>query len=157
MTRVDHRLLHGQVAFTWTKFTGANCILIANDSVAKDSLRMAALRLAKPEGMKLVMKTVDDSIAAITSGVTDKYELFIIAESIDDVYRLAKGLEGTPRALKEVNIGGVKPEEGKREVSMAVFVSDEECDKIRELEAAGTHCYAQMVPSNKAEDMLKLI
>ena len=28
--RVDHRLLHGQVAFSWTSALGADCILIAN-------------------------------------------------------------------------------------------------------------------------------
>ena len=30
--RVDHRLLHGQVAFSWTSALGADCILIANDA-----------------------------------------------------------------------------------------------------------------------------
>ncbi len=33
LLRVDHRLLHGQVAFSWTQYVGADCILIANDSV----------------------------------------------------------------------------------------------------------------------------
>lgn len=41
LVRVDHRLLHGQVAFTWVKMIGTDCILIANDSVAKDELRMS--------------------------------------------------------------------------------------------------------------------
>ena len=31
--RVDHRLLHGQVAFSWTSALGADCILIANTAV----------------------------------------------------------------------------------------------------------------------------
>ena len=34
--RVDHRLLHGQVAFSWTSALGADCILIACDDVMKD-------------------------------------------------------------------------------------------------------------------------
>ena len=29
LMRVDHRLLHGQTAFTWSKAVGADCILIA--------------------------------------------------------------------------------------------------------------------------------
>lgn len=157
MTRIDHRLLHGQVAFSWIKFTGADCILIANDAVAADSLRMAALRLAKPEGVKLVMKSVEDSIAAIRSGVTDKYELFIIVESVEDAYRLARGLGGTPHALKSINLGGVKVEEGKRQISMAVFLSEAECDRVRELEDSGVHLYVQMVPSDTAQDALALI
>ena len=153
MVRVDHRLLHGQGAFTWIKSVGADCILIAHDAVAANDLRMAALRMAKPEGCKLVMKSIDDSVKALNSGVTDKYNLFIITETIADVARLANAVDG----IKEINLGGVKVEEGKKQISKAVFVSDEECDTIRDLEARGIHMYVQMVPDEPAEDALKLI
>ena len=36
LVRVDHRLLHGQVAFSWTNGVGANCILVASDTVVHD-------------------------------------------------------------------------------------------------------------------------
>lgn len=153
MTRVDHRLLHGQVAFTWIRQVGADCILIANDAVAKDELRMSVLRMAKPQGVKLVMKGVDDSIKALTSGVTDKYNLFIITESIEDAWRLCKAVP----AIRELNIGGVKVEDGKRQISEAVFVSDEECARIRELDAAGVHVFVQMTPSERSDEAMKLI
>ncbi|HJG62398.1 MULTISPECIES: PTS sugar transporter subunit IIB [Enorma] len=153
MTRVDHRLLHGQVAFTWIRQVGADCILIANDAVAKDELRMSVLRMAKPQGVKLVMKSVDDSIKALTSGVTDKYNLFIITESIEDAWRLCKAVP----AIRELNIGGVKVEDGKRQISEAVFVSDEECARIRELDAAGVHVFVQMTPSERSDEAMKLI
>ena len=153
MTRVDHRLLHGQVAFTWIRQVGADCILIANDAVAKDELRMSVLRMAKPQGVKLVMKSVDDSIKALTSGVTDKYNLFIITESIEDAWRLCKAVP----ANRELNIGGVKVEDGKRQISEAVFVSDEECARIRELDAAGVHVFVQMTPSERSDEAMKLI
>lgn len=153
MTRVDHRLLHGQVAFTWIRQVGADCILIANDAVAKDELRMSVLRMAKPQGVKLVMKSVDDSIKALTSGVTDKYNLFIITESIEDAWRLCKAAP----AIRELNIGGVKVEDGKRQISEAVFVSDEECARIRELDAAGVHVFVQMTPSERSDEAMKLI
>ena len=150
MTRVDHRLLHGQVAFTWIKAVGADCILIANDDVAKDELRMAVLKMAKPQGTKLVMKSVEDSIKALTSGVTDKY---IITESIEDVWRLCRAVP----AIREVNIGGVKVEEGKRQISKAVFVSDEECAQIRDLVDDGIHVFVQMTPSDESDEAMKLI
>lgn len=153
MTRVDHRLPHGQVAFTWIRQVGADCILIANDAVAKDELRMSVLRMAKPQGVKLVMKSVDDSIKALTSGVTDKYNLFIITESIEDAWRLCKAVP----AIRELNIGGVKVEDGKRQISEAVFVSDEECARIRELDAAGVHVFVQMTPSERSDEAMKLI
>lgn len=73
LCRVDHRLLHGQVAFSWSHALGADAILIVSDEVASNEVRMKTMRLAKPVGIKLVIKGVDDSIKAIKSGVTDKY------------------------------------------------------------------------------------
>ncbi len=39
LVRIDDRLIHGQVAYTWTGYLGANVILIANDQVLKDELK----------------------------------------------------------------------------------------------------------------------
>ena len=50
LLRVDHRLLHGQVAFSWTQGLGADCILIANDDVPKNDIRKTTIKLAKPAG-----------------------------------------------------------------------------------------------------------
>ena len=98
--RVDHRLLHGQVAFSWTSALNVDCILIANDSVMKDELRKTTLKMAKPNGVKLVMKNIEDSIKAINSGVTDKYKLFIVVESIADAAALIDGVE----SIKALNL-----------------------------------------------------
>ena len=36
LTRVDHRLLHGQVATSWVGTLGADCIFCVGDHVAND-------------------------------------------------------------------------------------------------------------------------
>ena len=90
LLRVDHRLLHGQVVFSWCGQLNPNCILIANDAAATDDVRKAALRLGKPNNVKLVIKTVEDSIAAINEGKTDKYSLMIVTSNVKDAVRLAR-------------------------------------------------------------------
>ena len=87
LCRVDHRLLHGQVAFSWSHALGADAILIVSDEVASNEVRMKTMRLAKPVGIKLVIKSVDDSIKAIKSGVTDKYRLLVVTGSVADAER----------------------------------------------------------------------
>ena len=57
LLRVDHRLLHGQVAFSWKNAVEADCILIACDAVMKDDLRKTSIKLAKPSGVKLVIRS----------------------------------------------------------------------------------------------------
>ena len=40
LVRVDHRLLHGQVIFSWTKQVGTNYIIVADDKVPNDPISM---------------------------------------------------------------------------------------------------------------------
>ena len=153
LVRVDHRLLHGQVVFKWSKVLGIDCILIASDSVAKDSLRMSALRMAKPENCKLVIKSIADSIKALNSGVTDKYRLLIITETIHDAYELAMHVS----AIQSINLGGAKMMEGRRQISKAVFVSDQDAEELKQLNAKGIHVDVQIVPDDAPEDVMKLL
>ena len=50
LLRVDHRLLHGQVVFSWVSALDPDCSLVANDDVVKDELRNTTLKLGKPNG-----------------------------------------------------------------------------------------------------------
>ena len=131
--RVDHRLLHGQVAFSWTSYLSADCILIANDAVMKDEIRKASIKLAKPQGVKLVIKNIEDSIKSINSGATDKYKLFIVVESVEDAYRLVQGTS----CIKSINLGGTKAKEGTRNISKAINVLPSEEEMLKELTKDG--------------------
>lgn len=153
LTRIDHRLLHGQVAFSWTKFLESDCILLASDELVKDELKMNAMRMAKPTGIKLVMKSIDDSIKALNSGVTDKYKLFVIVESVEAAYKLANACP----SITSINVGGMKSRDDRRQVSKAVFVSDDDIEKIQELNNKGVELFVQLVPSDKKQDIINLI
>lgn len=142
--RVDHRLLHGQVAFSWTSALGADCILIANDDVMQDELRKTTIKMAKPQGVKLVMKNVDDGIAAVNSGITDKYKLFIVVESIRDAYRFAT----ETNVITSINLGGTKANEHTKNISKAMNVTEEEITLLKELLDKGVEVEIRMVPND---------
>ena len=153
LTRIDHRLLHGQVAFSWTIRRASDCILIANDELMKDELKMSAMRMAKPTGVKLVMKSIDDSIKALNSGVTDKYKLFIIVASVEDAYRLCKAVD----RIKTINVGGMKQREDRRQISKAVFISDEDEKMLRELNDQGIELEVRLVPGDTKQKVVDLL
>lgn len=144
LLRVDHRLLHGQVAFSWTSALGVDCILIANDSVLQDEIRKTTLKLSKPNGVKLVIKSIDDSIEAINSGKTDKYNLFIIVESIKDAEKLALSCS----AVKNVNLGGTKNTEGKKKISKAIFVTNDDIQSIRNMHENNINVEIRQIPAD---------
>ena len=122
LLRVDYRLVHGQVAISWSRHIGEDCILVANDEVAKDEMRQSMLRLSKPQGMKLVIKSIEDSVKSIKSGVTDKYKMFIVVNNIQDVERLAKEIP----ELNYVNLGVLPANENTKALSKAINVTSED-------------------------------
>ncbi len=149
LLRVDHRLLHGQVAFSWTKFLGTNCILIANDGLMKDEVRMATINLAKPQGVKVVMKNIEDSIKAIKSGVTDKYNLLIVVESVEDAINLVESIAD----IKQINLGGTKPREGTRVISKAINLTELELDALKKVQEKGIEVEIRQVPNDKKQSI----
>ena len=145
--RVDHRLLHGQVAFSWTQELGVDCILIANDDVPNNEIRKTAIKLAKPQGVKLVIKNINNSIKALQSGVTDKYRLFIVVESVADAYALARAYP----AINHINLGGTKPVENTIQISKAINVTTDDEKKLDELVKNGCEVEIRQVPNDKKE------
>ena len=145
LLRVDHRLLHGQVAFSWTQYVGADCILIANDNVPEDELRKT--KLAKPPSVKLVIKNINDAIESIKSGVTDKYHLFIVVESVNDAWRIASAVEG----IKSINLGGIKAKEGSKNISKAINLLPEEIEQLQQLVGKGVEVEIRQVPNDRKQ------
>ena len=144
LVRVDHRLLHGQVVFIWTASIGVDCILIANDDVANDPIQKGILKLSQPPGVKLIFKSVKDSIEALNSGITDKYNLMIITSNVDDGYELASKVE----QIRSLNLGNVKLRENTHNLSKLVHVTDEEEKKLKALAAAGIEVEIRAVPND---------
>lgn len=141
--RVDHRLLHGQVAFAWTSHVGCDCILLVSETVLDEPLRLSAIKLAKPTGVKLVIKNTEDSITALKDGRTDKYKLFIVTETIESAVRIMK-----ETGHGKLVLGGTRPEKDKKKIASAMYVTDEEQEMLRGLVANGQEVVIQMLPTN---------
>lgn len=152
LVRVDHRLLHGQVAVSWFNSLGANTILVTNDAVANDDFRKSAIRLAKPDKAKLVMKSIDDSIKAIKSGATDKYKMLIVVESVADAEKLIKG---TQDSIKTLNLGGTKAGENTVNYSKTINLTHEDEEILVQLQQSDVDIYIQQVPNEDRQEFVK--
>mgnify|MGYP000753417806 CR=1 FL=1 len=137
LVRVDYRLLHGQVAFSWTAGLGADCILLVSDTLLDDPVRVASVKLAKPPGVKVVVKNIEESINAVQSGITDKYKLFVVCETIEGAVRFIK-----ETGTGSLNLGGTRPGKEKKEIAPVVYVS-------HEIKKDGVDIFVQMIPESK--------
>lgn len=129
LTRVDHRLLHGQIAVSWVQGMHANCIFCVGDHVANDPIWRTTLKLGKPAGCKLVIKDMAHAIEVINSSVTDKYRMLICLQTIAEAKQL---IDGCPQ-IKSLNLGNTKATATTREVARQVFLEPEEEEILRQL------------------------
>ena len=67
LTRIDNRMIHGQVATQWSSYLGANLLLVANDKVAADPMRQGLMDMAAPAG-----ENPQDVVKLVEGGVPIK-------------------------------------------------------------------------------------
>ena len=89
LTRIDNRLVHGQVATQWCGAIGANLILVANDEVAGNSLRQGLMNMAAPAYAAMRYWTIQKTIDTIHKA-SAKQLIFIVCENPQDVVKLVE-------------------------------------------------------------------
>ena len=151
LTRIDNRLIHGQVATQWSSYLGANLLLVANDKVAGVPMRQGLMDMAAPAGAQTRYFTIEKTINIIGKAA-DRQLIFIICENPQDVLKLVEG--GVP--IKKVNIGNMHMAEGKRQVAGVVAVDDADVAAFKKLQELGVELEIQKVPTEGKEDVSKL-
>lgn len=149
LMRVDERLLHGQVAVTWVSNVNATSILIANDEIMENEMAKMALKMAKPSGMKLAIRSIEDGAALLNDPRSQNIPIFVIVKTIQDAVRLCKKTD----AVKKVNIGGVKKKEGSKLIAAAVHVNEDDLRSLKELAGLVDEVEFRMVPSDSAKTL----
>ncbi|MDU2490961.1 MAG: PTS N-acetylgalactosamine transporter subunit IIB [Clostridium celatum] len=151
LTRIDNRLIHGQVATQWCGSIGANLILVANDVVASDKLRQGLMDMAAPTYASTRYWTIEKTINTIHKA-SERQLIFIVCETPADVLRLVEG--GVP--IKKVNIGNMHMAQGKRQVAGSVAVDDKDVEAFRKLKDLGVELEIRRVPTESTENIDKL-
>ena len=116
--RIDHRLVHGQVAFTWTHFLSATRIIVIDDKVANDDFQKMTLNMAKPAGCKLNIFSVSKALERADKIDSLNDNVFIIFGNCKDA---AGYITGHPK-FKELNLGGIAKKKVLKNMEM-LFIS----------------------------------
>lgn len=151
LTRIDNRLIHGQVATQWSGVLGINLLLVANDEVAGNQMRQGLMNMAAPSYAQTRFFTIQKTIDIIHKASASQ-KIFIICETPQDVLKLVEG--GVP--IKKVNIGNMHMAEGKRQVATSVAVDDSDVAAFKKLQELGVELEIKRVPDTAAENIDKL-
>jgi fructoselysine and glucoselysine-specific PTS system IIB component len=144
LIRIDDRLMHGQVAFTWTPSLGADCLIVANDKVAKDEFQKMTLGLAKPAGTRLLIKSISETIVFLKDEKYKNLKILLLINSVNDASLIANEVT----EIQSINFGGLRSKDGAKSISKAISVTDEDIIIIKELLQKNIELEIRQVPSD---------
>lgn len=144
LTRIDDRLLHGQVIVSWIPFLNIDEIVIVDDEYANDDFMSSLIKEASPEHLSVNVLTIEESKKYLESG-DDKSRILILSRYIENIAKLIElGIK-----INKINIGGLGFHNGRKKFVNAIHLSDSEIDLLKIISAKGIEVEVQMLPKDK--------
>jgi mannose/fructose/N-acetylgalactosamine-specific phosphotransferase system component IIB len=153
LTRIDDRLIHGQVVEGWVNYLKATCILVADDTVAVNPVQRSILEISAPEGLTVIIGSVDDICRKLsTASLVKERAILLFSNPRDVLAALGAGL-----ACTSVNLGGMHFVPGKRKILDVLAVDDADEDAFRKIMQRGVKIEVQTVPTEKPQPLEKVL
>lgn len=148
--RVDDRLIHGQVAMTWTKQLAVQGIVVANDEAANDNTQKMALKMAVPGGIKSLIKPVDEAIRILNNPKASRMRILVLTRTVKDALKVRQSV-GEIGFLNVGNTGrfdGIDVSE-KLVLTPTIMLTKTEQQALKDLVALDPKTCMQQVPNDE--------
>ena len=153
LTRIDNRLIHGQVLEAWVPSIRANCIVVANDQVAGRTFQKVLMETAVPKGIRVkIVPLAELHQTLVTEEVEACRVLLLFASSADALEACRLGVN-----FDRLNLGNMHGGEGKMRLTCTIALDPEDIDNLTRIEAEGVQISSQCIPSDRRQDWRKLI
>jgi mannose/fructose/N-acetylgalactosamine-specific phosphotransferase system component IIB len=141
--RIDDRLLHGQVVISWIPYLKADEVVIADDEYANDEFMIELIKSSGPEGVKVHVKTIDETAAFLSDDNQSK--ILVLLRSIESIKKLIKKTK-----ISSINIGGVGAARGRKRYYNSIHLSDDELNSLKDIANDNIYVEIRILPKDKA-------
>src|SRR5699024_7845485 len=154
LARIDSRLLHGQVATSWTREANPTRIIVASDVVAEDELRKKLIQQAAQSGIK----AHDIPIRQLVKiSKDDKHfggqRALLLYENPQDVLRAVE--ESVP--LETINVSSMAHTRGKVQPNKTLAFDQDDIDTFNKLAEKGLNFDVRKVPTDYSDNMQEIL
>lgn len=153
LARIDSRLLHGQVATSWTQKTKPDRIIVVSDAVSRDELRKGLIMKAAPAGVKAHVIPLKKLIEVEKDPRFGATKAMLLFENPQDALTVIKA--GV--AIKQLNIGSMAHSVGKVLLNKCISMDQKDVDAVRELQQLGVAFDVRKVPADRPDHIETLL
>ena len=151
-SRIDERLLHGQVVTAWVADAGCNEIYIVDDATAQNTMIRNLYRKLAPAATKCDVLTVAQAIQLL-SGETNNEKIMLLVKIPQTLEALVNGGIG----IDKINLGGMGLNKNRKPFVENVSASPEEIASMERMLNQGITIIYQVSPYSPQRDVSKII
>lgn len=145
LSRIDSRLIHGQVIEAWLPFLKVDRVVVADEAAAHDDLARVAYEMAVPPEVEVVLAPVEKlDYRALAA---DKVRTLLLFRDVKAAVIARE--HGLPNGT--LNLGNVHAGPGRVAVSRSVFLDDADQQALSQLSRGGMNVQVQAVPSEASQ------
>lgn len=156
LTRIDDRLIHGQVVVGWGSYIKPDRIILCSDHIATCSWQREIFVAAGALAMYAVdisIWTEDETIAYFANSHFKKEKIILLVETPEELCNLIK--KHAP--IQVVNVGGMHFKPGKKQIAPYIFVNEKDIDFFKILINNNIILEGQDVPNSRKLNIAKLL
>lgn len=151
LTRIDDRLIHGQVMTAWSRITNAEQVLVIDDGVAKDDFMINVLENAIPDTMAIGVFSKEDGVTFLSEPLEEPTIILAkVPETLE--YLVDRGID-----IKEIDLGGMGAKQGRDRLYHTISTSPQENESFKRLMDKGVHVFIQIMPQNEKVELKGLL
>ena len=149
LTRIDNRLVHGQVGVTWTSTLNASVIVVVDEIVYGDKLQQKLMEtIANTSNTRIRFFDVDSFVKSLS--VSDpSTRIFLVIRNPQVLQQLVeKGV-----FIKSCNVGNMHYTKGKKPITKKIYIDEEDSKSFLYLLDNNVELFAQDVPGSLREEL----
>ena len=141
LVRLDERLIHGQVAIKWSRHTGVDRIVVANDEAAANKIIQQSLMMAAPATAKVTIRSVADSITLLKDPRAAGHKILVIISNPKDLIQILEEVKDIPRRTYGSNL----------------YAYEDEVEDFKKVLSFGIDTVYQTTPEDNPEKLSKIL
>lgn len=145
LLRCDDRLIHGQCVTKLISYYDVQDIIVVDDFIASSSVMKRIFEGAVPKGQTGIIVNRQDAVEKIVQAMNNDRNTIVLMRTPDTMLRLYQAI---PDLMKEYNIASVPAGAGKTEVTSFTYLTEEQMNAVKQMDAMGVHIWFQLVPDS---------
>lgn len=151
-TRIDDRLIHGQVVAAWLRtYSKVTHILVIDDKVSQDPFMHQMFKMLVPTGISIEIRSVEEAVDFMKKGLKEP-TMIIVKVPLTLKRIMDAGLD-----IPKINIGGMGMTSGRKKLFQNISATQEELQIFREMISRGVTVEIQIIPAAKTINVAGLL